>query len=126
MNTIAQGQGPGDFYLPREVPTVFPNTTPFVIKDPVNTDNLLPRIGDFRDVGGLISSLIPYAMVLGGLILFGMLIMGGFEMLTSVGNQEKTAAGAARIKNALIGFVLLFAVFWLAQIIQVLFKIQIL
>jgi hypothetical protein len=65
-------------------------------------------------------------MILGGLAVFGMLIKGGFDFLTSSGDQEKTAAAAERIKNALVGFLLLFAVYWLAQIVQVLFKIPIL
>lgn len=112
--------------LPNEVPNV--TNSPqggFLIDDPLKNPANTP-LGKFGSVGEIITSIVPYLMIMGGLILFVMLIMGGFEMLTSVGNQEKTAAAAARIKNALIGFLLLFAVFWLAQIIQVLFRIQIL
>lgn len=114
-----------DLNLPREVPSVNAPKDPFAIVDPLET-NRQWAIGNFGDIGSLISSLIPYALILGGIILFIMLIIGGFEILLSVGNQEKTAAGASRIKNALIGFLLLFGIYWLAQIVQVLFKIQIL
>ena len=58
-------------------------------------------------LGGWVSFLLPRIMILGGVVLFVMLLIGGFEILTSVGNQEKAASGAARIKNALIGFLIL-------------------
>lgn len=83
-------------------------------------------VSDINTVGGWISALLPYAMILGGLILLVMLLIGGFGLLVSVGNEEKVQKSAATIKNALLGFFLLFAIYWIAQIIQVLFKIQIL
>ena len=110
--------------LPNEVPISNSPTGGFTVNNPTGFGSGIA--GSLGSVGEILTKIVPYAMVLGGLILFVMLLMGGFELMTSVGNQEKTAAGAARIKNALIGFLLLFAVFWLAQIIQVLFKIQIL
>lgn len=82
--------------------------------------------GQFSSVGTLISALLPYSFITGGLILFVMLLMGGFEILTSMGSDEKTKGGYDRIKNALLGFVLLFAIFWMAQIAQILFKLPIL
>lgn len=89
-------------------------------------DLLDPKWGISAPLGKFITGLLPYLFIFGGLIMFVMLIVGGFEILTSVGNEEKFAGGVARIKNALIGFLLLFGVFWLAQIAQVIFKIQIL
>lgn len=77
-------------------------------------------------LGDIITKALPYLFIIGGLTLFAMLLMGGFDIMTSMGSEEKTKGGYERIKNALIGFLLLFAVFWLAQIIQVLFKIPIL
>jgi len=58
---------------------------------------------------------------LAGIILFIMLVLGGFEMLTSVGNPEGIKKGQGRIVSALIGFVILFVAFWLMQIIQTIF-----
>lgn len=85
-----------------------------------------PTHGRFTDIGRVFSSLLPYLFILGGIILLAMLIAGGFEVMTSVDNEEKLKGGAERIKNALIGFLLLFGVYWLAQLAQVLFKIPIL
>lgn len=82
--------------------------------------------GKFDDIGTTVTALLPFVFIIGGIIMGGMLIVGGFDILTSMGNEEKLKAGAERIKNALIGFLLLFGVYWIAQIAQVLFKIPIL
>jgi len=82
--------------------------------------------GKFDDIGTAVTAFLPYLFIFGGIILLGMLVYGGFEMMTSLGNEEKFKGGAERIKNALIGFLLLFGVYWLAQLAQVLFKIPIL
>ena len=95
------------------------------LEDPLTArDN--PKAGQFRNIGTIVSSLLPYLFIFGGIILLGMLVYGGFEMMTSLGNEEKFKGGAERIKNALIGFLMLFGVYWLAQLAQVLFKIPIL
>jgi len=80
----------------------------------------------FYNVGSIISALLPRVFILGGIVLLGMLLLGGFEILTSVGNEDKLKGGIERIKNAFFGFLTLFGVYWLAQIAQILFKIPIL
>lgn len=80
----------------------------------------------FTTIGSTISALLPYLFIFGGLGLFAMLIVGGFEVFTALGSEEKAKAGITRMKNAGIGFLALFAIYWLAQIIQILFKIPIL
>ncbi|MEP7167345.1 MAG: pilin [Candidatus Woesebacteria bacterium] len=75
---------------------------------------------------GIISKLLPYLFSFGGLILFIMLIWGGFEMLTGAADPKSQQAGKERITAALVGFLLLFASFWLAQIVQRIFGISIL
>lgn len=80
----------------------------------------------FDDIGATITALLPYIFITGGIVMGGMLIIGGFDILTSMGSEEKLKQGSEKIKNALIGFLLLFGSYWLAQIAQVLFKIPIL
>ncbi len=85
-----------------------------------------PKFDQFKDPGTIISALLPFIFITGGIVMGGMLIIGGFDILTSMGSEDKLKQGSEKIKNALIGFLLLFASFWLAQIAQVLFKIPIL
>jgi hypothetical protein len=75
--------------------------------------------------GGIISKLLEFAFPLAGIILFVMLIWGGFEMLYGASTSKAMEAGKNRITSAIIGFFLLFASFWIIQIIEVVFGITI-
>jgi len=75
--------------------------------------------------GEIISNLLPYIFSIAGLILFIFLILGGFELLTSGNNPEKVKKAQGRIASALIGFLIIFLSYWIAQLLEVIFKIQI-
>lgn len=77
-------------------------------------------------LGTILSALLPYLYVAGGFILFIMMIWGGFEMLTGATEQKSQEAGKQRITTAIIGFILLFVSYWIAQILQIIFGIRIL
>lgn len=76
--------------------------------------------------GGIISKYLPYVYVIAGLILLFMFITGGFEMLTAVSNPDKAEAGKKRITTALGGFLLLFAVYWIYQAVEVILGLDLL
>lgn len=82
--------------------------------------------GEFTDIGSVISALLPYVFVLAGLILFVFLIFGGFELLMSAGNPDKVKSAQGKITSAIIGFVIIFIAYWLVQILQVIFGIEVL
>lgn len=73
--------------------------------------------------GGIISELLRYIFPLAGLILFVMIVWGGFEMMTSSVSGKKDA-GRQRVTTAVIGFLLLFATYWLGQLMQVVFGVR--
>ena len=76
--------------------------------------------------GGIISELLPIALMIAGLILFGMLVSGGFQVMTAVQDPSQADAGKKKISAAVIGFLLLFSSYWIAQLMEVLFGISIL
>jgi hypothetical protein len=82
------------------------------------------NLGD-KNLGGIISAVLPTILTLAGLILFGMLIFGGFTMLAGAANKESQEKGKKMVTSALIGFFVIFLAYWLAQILQVIFKINI-
>ena len=45
------------------------------------------------------------------------LILGGFQYMTSRGEPKATEAAKGKITNALIGFLIVFASYWMVQII---------
>jgi hypothetical protein len=89
------------------------------------TDPLSSKL-EFSDIGSLISSLIPYILVLAGLILFIFLIIGGFGLLTSGGSPDKVKAAQGKITSAVIGFVIIFISYWLVRILEIVLGISIL
>lgn len=76
--------------------------------------------------GAVITALLPYIFAIAGIILFGFIIAGGFAIFTSGGNADKINAGKEKILHAVIGYALLFASYWIAQILEVIFNIPIL
>lgn len=88
--------------------------------------NVGGQSGEAINIGVIISALLPYLYVFGGLTLFVMLIWGGFEMMAGATEAKSQEAGKQRITAAVIGFVILFASYWIAQLLQILFGIQIL
>ncbi len=77
-------------------------------------------------LGGITSIILPYVLTIAGLILFGMLVMGGFTMLTGAADKHAQETGKGQITSALIGFFIIFLSYWIAQILQVIFQINIL
>lgn len=82
--------------------------------------------GEFTDIGSIISALLPYIYYLAGLILFGAIIVSGFQFLFSTGDPKKTAEAKGCLTNAIIGFLIIFISYWLIQIIEVIFHLDIL
>lgn len=78
----------------------------------------------FQTPGGFLTLLIPYLFTFAGLILFVMILWGGFEMLMGAADSKAQEAGKQRITAAVIGFMLLFVSYWIAQIIQYIFGVN--
>jgi len=91
-------------------------------------DTIMPNDFDtsLETPAGIINAILKYVFVLTGLILFGMLIMGGFQMLASGGNPKAAEAGKARLTSAILGFLIVFAAYWITQIVSIIFGIDIL
>lgn len=84
------------------------------------------NFGSGTKITHLINYLLPTIFYLAGLILFVMLIVGGFGMLTSGGNPDKMKAAQGKITSAVIGFVIIFISYWLMRILEIVFGISIL
>lgn len=87
--------------------------------------NIHFEFGEIATIGDIISALIPYILVLAGLILFGFLIFGGFELLTSAGDPKKVQSAQGKITSAIIGFIIIFVAYWLVQILEIIFGLKI-
>lgn len=85
-----------------------------------------PFAAQLKTPGGIISRALFFAFPLAGLILFVMLVWAGFEILVGAPTKKSIDAGKQRATAALVGFLLLFATYWIFQIIEVVFGVKIL
>lgn len=120
--------------LPTILPTLIPTAPPIgdsgassytfdqlnqaIFNGQPNADLTTPR--------GIISRALPYLFTFSGLILFTMIIWGGFEMLGGASNPQSQEAGKHRITNAVVGFLLLFSSYFLAQLVELILRVDIL
>lgn len=108
------------------------NPTSGVDKSTINALNPLMIAGSTQSTqlstpGGIVSRMLSFIFPLAGLILFVMITWGGFEMILGATNGQKgLEAGKNRVTSAIVGFILLFCTYWLAQILEVVFGIKIL
>lgn len=83
--------------------------------------------GDLTTPGGIISKALGgFIFPIAGIILFVVLVLGGFQMLTGATNSKSIDEGKQRITAAIMGFILLFAAYWIAQLLELIFGIRIL
>lgn len=72
----------------------------------------------YGSIGEFISAILPNIYVIAGLILFFLFIGGGFVIMSSAGNADQQGKGAKAVTAAVIGFIIIFASYWLIQIIE--------
>jgi hypothetical protein len=85
-----------------------------------------PFTGDtsYIFLGDILSKAMSYVFIFAGIGLLLMLIMSGFSYLTSAGDPKKLEQGKARLTNAILGFVIIFAAYWVVQIAGIIFGID--
>lgn len=79
----------------------------------------------FSTPGGIISALLPILISAGFLIVFVMLIWGSIEIMLGASDPKSAESGKKRITSAIIGFLILFASYWIGQLLQLIFGINI-
>lgn len=72
----------------------------------------------FSSVSSFINLLLPLSFIIAGLIFLFILIGGGFSIIVSGGNAKNVESGKNQIMGALIGFILIFASYWIIQIVE--------
>lgn len=68
------------------------------------------------NIGFILGQGLSYVFAAAGIGLLLMIISSGFSLMMSAGDAKKLAAGKATLTNSIIGFLLIFAAFWIVQI----------
>lgn len=69
-----------------------------------------------QGIGAIVGQSLTYVFAAAGIGLLLMIISSGYSLIVSAGDPKKAAAGKATLTNAIIGFLLIFAAFWIVQI----------
>ncbi len=85
-------------------------------------------IPDFRfnenGIGGIISNLIPLLITIAGVGLLLMILLSGFNLLTSAGDAKKMEGEKNRLTFALVGFFIIFLAYWIVQLFGIMFGLD--
>lgn len=81
-----------------------------------------PLVG-YNTIGDVINNVVPFIITLAGIILFFVLMWGGFDYVTSQGAPEKLKSANAKITAGVIGFVLLVLSFLITRILSYIFGV---
>jgi hypothetical protein len=89
---------------------------------------IYPPAGSFATLGDLISVVIRNVYVLASVLLLILLIVGGLGVIMGAGSgdSQKTGEGANAVTAAIIGFLIIFASYWIIQIIEAITGVDIL
>jgi hypothetical protein len=87
-------------------------------------DTPLTKIG----VGGLVSVILSNAVAIAAVILLFLLIFGGISIIMGAGQQDPQKIGRGRqaATAAIVGFILIFAAYWIIQLVEILTGVAIL
>lgn len=80
----------------------------------------------YSSANTLLNTILPNVYIIAGLIIFFMVVMGGFMIISQAGDTHKAEDGKKIITSAIMGLAVLFASYWIIQIIQVVTGVPIL
>ena len=63
--------------------------------------------------------IIKNIYILTGIVLFIMIVVGGVGMIANAGNSEKQKQSSQTITSAVIGYLIMFAAYWIVKIIEI-------
>jgi len=100
----------------------------FAATEPVAIKDIFAPASSFPTIGSFITILLKNAFTIAGVIFLVLLIFGGFTFIVSAGSGDakKTDQSKQAITAALTGLVLIFASYWIVQIIEIITGITIL
>lgn len=77
------------------------------------------------DIGSLITDVFQkYIFYAAGIALLIYLILGGFQLMLSRGDPKAIEAGKGKVTNAIIGFVIVFASYFIVSILGRVFNLE--
>ncbi len=89
----------------------------------INGVNIEGPLKGFSTIGDVINKVVPFVITIAGIILFFILMWGGYDYLMSQGTPEKVKSANAKITAGIVGFVLLVLSFLITRIVTYIFGV---
>ena len=77
-----------------------------------------------NNITDIISLALKFVFPAAGILLLFYLVMGGFSLMTSAGDPKAMQSAKGKITSALIGFVIIFAAYWIVQIVGIILGLE--
>lgn len=102
------------------------SATPAFAQQTINLKQGAAGLGNLGEltIGGIISGIIRLLVIVAAVLFFLWLVLGGIKWITSGGDKAKTEEARQQITAALVGLVIVFSAWAIAQLINVLFKVD--
>jgi hypothetical protein len=73
-------------------------------------------------LGQLITNVVDAAIALGGILAIFLFIIGGYQILSAAGSDDpkRQSQGTQTLTYAIIGFIIVFASYWIIRLIETL------
>ncbi|HWA52312.1 MAG TPA: hypothetical protein VG895_04615 [Patescibacteria group bacterium] len=83
--------------------------------------------GETATLGNLVSLIVKIGFVVSGVLILFFLVFAGFSIIQGAGSNNPDAAkrGQQAASAAVIGFVVVFAAYWIVRLIEVIIKVPI-
>jgi hypothetical protein len=78
------------------------------------------------NIGGIVSVIIQIVYWIAGLSMMAMIIIGGLQVMTSLGIPEKMKLGYGKMTGGVVGFLIIFSSYLIVKIVETIFGISIL
>lgn len=98
--------------------TVFTTLAQIDLRTSIKLNNRGQSVGEvFDKPATLINYIVPNLFILAGTILFFMVIAGGFSIVAG-GGADSVEKGKNQITLAILGFIIMFAAYWIVQVVE--------
>lgn len=89
------------------------------------TINIDTSIFSIRSIADLIRILVNLIMIVAGVLVFGFMLIGGIQYITSGGDKLHAQAARDKITYAIIGLIIIVAAYAVAKVMELVFGIKI-
>ena len=91
------------------------------IKGPLDGTNIIGK--KIETLGDMINVILPFTMSLAGILLFLILMWGGYDFMMSQGDPAKMKSARAKITAGVVGFILLMLSYLITKLVSYIFGV---